>query len=127
MKKIISPNAPKAIGPYSQAMRAGNWVYCSGQIPIVPETNEVQLFDGDVGKQTEQILKNLSAVLEAAGCTLHHVVKTTVYLTNMNDFAAVNAAYGTAFGDHHPARACVQVARLPKEVQVEIDAVACIE
>lgn len=127
MKKIDTSNAPKAIGPYSQAIRAGNWIYCSGQISISPETNEVVLFNGDVGKQTEQVLKNLAAVLEAAGGTLHHVVKTTLFLTDMNDFAAVNAVYAKAFGDHHPARACVQVARLPKNVQIEIDAVAYVE
>lgn len=127
MKEIDSPHAPKAIGPYSQAIHAGNWVYCSGQIPITPETNDVTLFSGDVGKQTELVLKNLTAVLNAAGCTLQHVVKTTLYLTNMADFAAVNAVYAQAFGDHHPARACVQVARLPKDVQIEIDAIAYLE
>jgi 2-iminobutanoate/2-iminopropanoate deaminase len=117
MKTIETPNAPRAVGPYSQAIQVDNWVYCSGQISQ----------EGDVTHQTEQILKNLSAVLAAAGCTLNQVVKTTVYLADMNDFAAMNAAYAKVFGTHRPARACVQAARLPKEVQVEIDAVAYIE
>lgn len=117
MKPIETTYAPKAVGPYSQAIRAGNWVYCSGQISQ----------DGDVAQQTTQVLKNLAAVLEAAGCTLSNVVKTTVYLADMNDFAAVNTIYANAFGDHRPARACVQVARLPKDVRVEMDAVAYLE
>lgn len=127
MKEIDTPKAPKTVGHYSQAVRAGDWIYCSGQISIHPKTNEILRFDGDVGKQTAQILKNLSAVLKAAGGGLSGVVKTTVYLTNINDYAATNAAYAKAFGNHYPARACVQVARLPKNVQVEIDAVAYVE
>lgn len=114
MKPITTPNAPQAVGPYSQAIQVDNWVYCSGQISQ----------EGNVAQQTTQILKNLAAVLAAAGASLNNVVKTTVYLTDMNDFAAMNEAYAQAFGTHRPARACIQAARLPKDVQVEIDAVA---
>lgn len=127
MKEIDTPHAPKAVGHYSQAVKAGNWMYCSGQISIHPKTNAVLRFDGDVNKQTTQILKNLAAVLKAAGGKLGNVVRTTVYLTNINDYAAANTAYAKVFGNHYPARACVQVARLPKNVQIEIDAVAYIE
>lgn len=119
MKEIDTPHAPKAVGHYSQAVTAGNWVYCSGQISQDPSH--------DVARQADQIFQNLAAVLAAAGSSLNQVVKTTVYLTNMDDYAAANAAYARAFGDHRPARACVQVARLPKDVQIEIDAVAYIE
>ena len=124
MKLIETTNAPNAVGPYSQAVHAGDWVFCSGQISIDPQTNEVALFNGNTSQQAEQILKNLEAVLQAAGCTLQHVVKTTIYLTNMADFAAVNIVYAKAFGAHRPARACIQAARLPKDVQVEMDAIA---
>lgn len=127
MTEIDTPQAPKAVGPYSQAVKAGHWTYCSGQISIDPKTNDVLHFDGDVSQQTTQLLKNLAAVLQAAGGNLSTVVKTTVYLTNIDDYAAMNAAYAKMFGNHHPARACVQVARLPKNVQIEIDAVAHIE
>lgn len=127
MKEIDTPQAPKAVGHYSQAVKAGNWTYCSGQISINPKSNTILRFDGDVGKQTTLILKNLAAVLKAAGGKLSNVVKTTVYLTNINDYAPMNAAYAKMFGNHYPARACVQVARLPKNVQIEIDAVAYIE
>lgn len=127
MKEIDTPRAPKAVGHYSQATRVGNLIYCSGQISIHPRTNEVMRFDGDAGKQAVQVLKNLAIVLRAAGGKLGNVVKTTVYLTNINDYGLVNAAYAKTFGNHYPARACVQVARLPKNVQVEIDAVAYIE
>ncbi len=127
MKEIDTPRAPRAVGHYSQAVKAGSWIYCSGQISIHPKTNDILRFDGDVGKQTTQILKNLSAVLKAAGGKLGDVVKTTVYLTNINDYAATNTAYAKVFGSHYPARACVQVARLPKNVQIEIDAVAYTE
>jgi 2-iminobutanoate/2-iminopropanoate deaminase len=127
MKEIDSPHAPKAVGHYSQAMKVGSWVYCSGQISLHPKSNELLRFDGDVGKQTQQILKNLAAVLKEAGGNLCNVVKTTVYLTNINDYADMNIAYAKAFGDHYPARACVQVSRLPKGVQIEIDATAYLE
>jgi 2-iminobutanoate/2-iminopropanoate deaminase len=127
MKEIETTQAPKAVGHYSQAMRVDNWIYCSGQISIHPKTNEVLRFDGDASKQTMQILKNLATILRAAGGGLKHVVKTTVYLTNINDYAPTNSVYAKMFGNHYPARACVQVARLPKNVQIEIDAIAYIE
>lgn len=114
MKFIETTNAPKAVGPYSQAIHAGDWVFCSGQISQ----------EGNVAQQTTQILKNLAAVLAAAGATLNNVVKATVYLTDMNDFVAMNEVYAQAFGAHRPARACIQAARLPKDVQVEMDAIA---
>lgn len=123
---IETDQAPKAIGPYSQAIRVGNAVYCSGQIPIDPATGEVQHSDGDVGRQTIRVLANLAAVIAAAGGTLTHVVKTTVYLKEMNDFPAMNEVYAKVFGDHKPARATVEVSRLPKDVRVEIDAIAIL-
>ena len=123
---IASERAPKAIGPYSQAVRVGNVVYCSGQIPIDPATGDVRCFDGDVAQQTTLVLNNLAAVIADAGGTLQQVVKTTVYLTNMDDFPVMNAAYAAAFGTHKPARATVQVTRLPKDVAVEIDAIVIL-
>ena len=123
MKKIISTNsAPQAIGPYSQAVEANGFVFCSGQIPLNPETMEV--ISGGVQEQTEQVLQNLMAVLEAARCSLEQVVKTTVYLKNMEDFVAMNEVYAKYFTNNQPARACVEVARLPKDVLVEIECVA---
>lgn len=122
MQSVHTINAPQAVGPYSQAVRVDGWIYCSGQIAIDPATN--QLVPGDAAAQAKRVLANLSAVLAAAGASLHHVVKTTVYLKNMDDFATVNTVYAEAFGDHRPARACVEVARLPKEVAVEMDAIA---
>jgi 2-iminobutanoate/2-iminopropanoate deaminase len=118
---VESSNAPEAIGPYSQAVKADGWVFCSGQIAIDPETG--QIVEG-IPAQTEQCLKNLSAVLEAAGATLADAVKATVYLKDMNDFAEMNKVYGMFFPMNPPARACVEVARLPKDVMVEIDIVA---
>ena len=123
MKEIIETrHAPQAIGPYSQAVRAAGFVFASGQIPIVPETGE--FVSGGVAEQTEQVLKNLSAVLEAAGTGLERVVKTTVFLADMDDFAAMNEVYGTFFGEHPPARATVEAARLPRDARVEIEAIA---
>ena len=125
MKETISTdNAPGAIGPYSQAVKTGNMVFCSGQIPIDPATGE--FVSGDVAEQTRQVLKNLSAVLEAAGTDLNNVVKTTVFLADMNDFAAMNEVYARFFSDNKPARATVQAARLPKDARVEIDCIAVI-
>ncbi len=122
-KQIIhTDNAPKAIGPYSQAVKAGGLVYCSGQIPLDPATME--LVQGGVADQTRRVMENLQAVLAAAGSSLAQVVKTTVFLRDMNDFAEMNAAYGEYFKVDPPARATVQVARLPKDVAVEIDCVA---
>lgn len=124
---VATPNAPAAIGPYAQAIRAGELLFISGQVPVDSQTQQLQLFDGDVSQQTQLVLKNLAAILAAAGTDLAHVVKTTVFLKNLGDFSAMNAAYEAAFGAHRPARACVEVARLPKDVAVEIDAIAVIE
>ena len=118
---ITSTGAPAAIGPYSQAVRAGGLLFVSGQVPIDPETGE--LIHGDVTAQTHRALRSLDAIVRAAGATLDDVVKTTVYLADMNDFVAMNRAYATWFADPAPARAAVQVARLPKDAQIEIDAV----
>ncbi|XXY45254.1 RidA family protein [Sorangium sp. So ce269] len=119
---ITSDRAPRAIGPYSQAVRAGDLVFCSGQIPIDPATGE--LVAGGIEAQTAQVIKNLSEVLSAAGASWNDVVKTTIYLTNLADFAVVNQVYGAAVGSVLPARATVQVAALPKGSAVEIEAVA---
>ncbi|XXT20404.1 RidA family protein [Sorangium sp. So ce429] len=119
---ITSDRAPRAIGPYSQAVRAGDLVFCSGQIPIDPATGE--LVAGGIEAQTAQVIKNLSEVLSAAGASWNDVVKTTIYLTNLADFAIVNQVYGAAVGGVLPARATVQVAALPKGSAVEIEAVA---
>ncbi len=124
MKPINTDKAPKAVGPYSQAMEAGGFLFCSGQIPIDPATNELKLFDGDVTAQTKLVLSNLKAVLAAKGLTLKSVVKTGVFLADMNDFVKMNEVYAAEFGDHKPARACIQAARLPKDVRVEIEAIA---
>jgi 2-iminobutanoate/2-iminopropanoate deaminase len=123
MKEVVSTGgAPKAIGPYSQAIRANGLVFCSGQIALDPATN--QLIDGDVVAQTDRVLKNLTAVLEAAGSSIEKVVKTTVFLKSMGDFAAMNETYGKFFTSNPPARSTVEAARLPKDVQVEIDVIA---
>ena len=125
-KKIISTEqAPKAIGPYSQAVLADGWLFVSGQIPIDPQTN--QLLTGDIKEQTEQVLKNLQAVLVSVGGQLTDVVKATVYLKDMNEFAAMNEVYAKYFSGEPPARAAMEVARLPKDVKVEIDAIAKIK
>jgi len=123
MHEVVSTNnAPGAIGPYSQAIKAGGLVFCSGQIPIDTATGE--FIPGGVAEQTEQVLKNLSAVLEAAGTTLENVVKTTVFLADMNDFAAMNEVYGKYFNQNKPSRATVQAARLPRDARVEIECIA---
>ncbi len=119
---ITSSDAPKAIGPYSQAVRAGGLVFLSGQIPLDPKTGE--LVGVDVRAQADRVLDNLAAVLRAAGLSFEHVVKTTIYLTDLADFGAVNEVYGKRFGAVPPARATVQVAALPRGAKVEIDAVA---
>jgi 2-iminobutanoate/2-iminopropanoate deaminase len=126
MKKIIqTPRAPKAIGPYSQAVAANGFVFCSGQIAIDPETGE--LVSGSIEDQTRQVMKNLGAVLEAAGSSYDDIVKATVFLQDMNDFNLMNAAYAGFFEGTYPARAAVQVARLPRDVKVEIEAVALVK
>ena len=121
MTSVSTGNAPAAIGPYSQAVVAGGLVFCSGQIPLKPDGT---LVTGSAAEQTAQVLANLSAVLAAAGTNLNRVVKTTIFLKNLADFAAVNEAYARAFGAHRPARATVEVARLPKDVLIEIDCIA---
>ena len=123
MKQAISsPDAPKAIGPYSQAIRTGQLLFASGQIPTDPATSAI--VDGDVAAQTRRVFDNLGAVLNAANLSFADVVKTTVFLADMNDFAAMNEVYGKYFSEPYPARATVQVARLPKDARVEIDLVA---
>lgn len=125
MKEIISTEAaPGAIGPYSQAIKTGNMIFCSGQIPIDPATGE--FVSNDVAEQTEQVLKNLTEVLKAAGSDLNGVVKTTVFLADMSDFTAMNEVYGRYFDENKPARATVQAARLPRDAKVEIDCIAVV-
>ncbi len=125
-KEIVSTdNAPAAVGPYSQAVRTGNLVYTAGQIPLDPETGK--MVEGDIQTQVEQALHNLQAVLEAAGSSLDQVIKTTVFLQNMDDFAAMNEVYAGFFGGQPPARSAVEVARLPLGALVEIEAVALSE
>ena len=121
---VTTENAPGAIGPYSQAVKAGGMVFCSGQIPIDPKTGE--FVSQVVSEQTEQVLKNLSEVLNAAGTSLDNVVKTTVFLADMNDFVEMNEVYGRYFSDNKPARATVQAARLPRDAKVEIECIAVL-
>jgi 2-iminobutanoate/2-iminopropanoate deaminase len=126
-REIVSTEkAPKAIGPYSQAVKAGGMVFCSGQIPLDPATGEM-VGAGDVGAQTERVMQNLAAVLAAAGATFAAVVKTTIFLADLQDFATVNQIYGRYFPTAPPARATVQVAGLPKGALVEIEAIATVE
>ncbi len=126
MKQAVSsPDAPKAIGPYSQAVRAGQLLFVSGQVPLDPATG--QIVDGNIAAQTRRVFDNLDAVLKAGGRSFADVVRTTVFLADMNDFAAVNEVYGTYFSEPYPARATVQVARLPKDARVEIDLIASFD
>ncbi len=122
LEKILTANAPAPIGPYNQAIRAGDFLFCSGQIPLDPATGE--LVPGDIAAQTHQVMKNVGAVLAAATATFANVVKTTIFLLDMNDFAAVNAVYGGYFADIAPARSTVAVAGLPKGARVEIEVLA---
>lgn len=122
LEKIFTPSAPAPIGPYNQAVRVGDFVFCSGQIPLDPATGE--LVAGDVAAQTRQVMKNLEAVLSAASATFANVVKTTIFLVDMSDFGAVNAVYGEFFDDVAPARSTVAVAALPRGSRVEIEAIA---
>lgn len=125
MRQAVSSDAaPKAIGPYSQAIRAGSLLFVSGQIPLDPATGAV--VDGDIAAQTHRVFANLRAILEAADASFDHVVKTTVYLADMNDFVIVNEIYGTYFSSPAPARATVQAARLPKDARIEIDLIASL-
>ena len=121
---VKTNNAPAALGPYSQAIKVGEFVYTSGQVAIDPATGE--FIDGGIAEQTERVLKNVAAVLEAAGSSLDQVVKTLVFLSDMNDFAAMNEVYGKFFTGAPPARSTVQAARLPKDARIEIEAVALI-
>jgi len=126
MKTIISTErAPKAIGPYSQAVVSNGWAFLSGQIPLDPATN--QMITGDIATQTERVLENLKSVLEAAGSSLERVVKTTVYMKDMGEFAKMNEVYGRYFATNAPARATVEAARLPRDVSVEIDCIASVD
>lgn len=122
---ITTENAPAAVGPYSQAVCAGALIYTAGQIPLDPRTGK--LVDGDVQTQTRQVIHNLEAVLDAAGSSLNNVIKTTVFLSDINDYAAVNEVYGSFFGDSTPARSAVQVAALPLGARLEIEVVALRE
>ncbi|HEX5521105.1 MAG TPA: RidA family protein [Longimicrobiaceae bacterium] len=123
-RRIHTDQAPDAVGPYSQAIVHNGLVYTAGQIPLDPES--MQMVEGDVAAQTERVMQNLAAVLEAAGASLGTVIKTTVFLQSMGDFAAMNEVYGRHFGEHRPARSTVEVARLPKDARVEIEAVAAV-
>lgn len=123
MHIIQTPNAPAAIGPYSQGIVVGQQLYTSGQIPLRADGS---LVEGDIAVQTQQVLANLSAIIQAAGADLSKVIKTTVFLKNLDDFAAMNAVYAEAFGTHTPARSTVQVAKLPRDVLVEIEAIVSL-
>ena len=126
MKEIIATErAPRAIGPYSQAVLSGKLLFASGQIPIDPATGE--FVAGGITEQTEQVMRNVSAILEAAGAGLQQVVKTTVFLADMDDFTPMNEVYGRYFGENPPARATVQAARLPRDARVEIEAIAILD
>jgi 2-iminobutanoate/2-iminopropanoate deaminase len=124
LKRIQTDDAPAAIGPYSQAIVHGGMVYTAGQIALDPATGE--LVSGDVAAQTERVMRNLEAVLGAAGTSLQSVIKTTVFLRDMGEFAAMNEVYGRYFGDHRPARSTVQAARLPRDCSVEIEVIAAV-
>lgn len=123
MKIIQTTNAPAAIGPYSQAIQVGDFLFTSGQIPLQVDGT---LLQGDITAQTTQVLANLKAVIEAAGSSLNKVIKTTVFLKNLDDFCAMNTVYGDTFGSHTPARSTVQVAKLPRDVLVEIEAIVSL-
>ena len=123
-KTIFTKKAPYPVGPYSQALQVGDWLICSGQIPLDPDTSQV--VGSDIRAQTEQVFKNIKACLEAAQIQINHVVKATVFLTNMKDFADFNEVYSTHFKDHKPARSCVEVSALPKQALVEIEVWAYI-
>jgi 2-iminobutanoate/2-iminopropanoate deaminase len=122
---VASPKAPKAIGPYSAALRAGQLLFVSGQIPLDPDAGTI--VDGDIGQQTRQVLRNIAALLEAGGLSLSHVVRTTVFLADMNDFGAMNEVYRSFFSEPYPARSTVQAARLPRDARIEIDVIASFD
>lgn len=122
---VSSNDAPKAIGPYSSALRVGSLLFVSGQVPVDPDTGA--MVEGTIGDQTRRVLLNLQALVEAAGLTMAHVVRTTVYLADMNDFGAMNDVYRTFFTEPFPARSTVQAARLPRDSRIEIDAIASVD
>jgi 2-iminobutanoate/2-iminopropanoate deaminase len=122
IKAVYTEKAPQAIGPYSQAIKAGDYLFLSGQIPVNPETNEV--VGNDIVAQTQQVMKNIQAILEKEGLTLEHLVKTTIFVKDLNLFATVNEEYGKFLGEHRPARSTVEASRLPKDVLIEIEAIA---
>lgn len=124
MKTVSTTNAPAAIGPYAQGIVVNNMFYSSGQIPL---TASGELVEGDIEVQTNQVFENLKAVLAAAGSSLNQIVKTTVFMKDMNDFAIMNEVYASHFGEHKPARSAVEVARLPKDVKVEIEVIALVK
>ena len=121
-QQIITTNAPTVIGPYSQAIRVGDLLFCSGQVPLIPATGK--LVDGPIAEQTRRVMENLRSVLEAAGSSLDKIVKTTIFLKDFNDFTAVNEAYAEFFQPPYPARSTVEVSRLPRDAQMEIEAIA---
>jgi 2-iminobutanoate/2-iminopropanoate deaminase len=121
---VLTDRGPKPIGPYSQAIKAGGFLFASGQVALDPANNEFA--GGDIAKQTERVLENVKGILEAAGCPLHRVVKTTVFLKNMSDFSAMNEVYAKFFSSAPPARSTVEVARLPKDALVEIEVIAVL-
>jgi 2-iminobutanoate/2-iminopropanoate deaminase len=121
---VLTDKGPKPIGPYSQAIKSGGFLFASGQVSLDPQSNE--FVAGDIRQQTERVLENIKGILEAGGSNLHHVVKTTVFLKDMNDFAAMNEVYGKYFTSAPPARSTVQVARLPKDALVEIEVLASL-
>ncbi len=123
LKHLHTDNAPQAVGPYSQAVKTGNLIFVSGQLPLNPATGE--MVKGDVGAQAKQCMHNILAILGSENLTAANLVKTTIYLKDMNDFSLVNEVYATFFDGKYPARACVEVARLPKDATMEIEAVAC--
>lgn len=125
MQAIHTDKAPAALGPYSQAIKAGGFLFCSGQIPIDPSTN--QIVEGPIEVQAERIMENIKAVLAEAGLTMNHVVKTTCFLANMSDFAAFNGVYGQYFTENKPARSCVGIKELPKNVLAEVEVIAVCE
>jgi len=124
IEAVATDRGPKAIGPYSQAIKANGFLFLSGQIALDPKTQ--QIVEGDAARQTERVLENLKGIVEAAGSSLHRVVKTTVFLSDLGDFGAMNEVYARYFGAHAPARSTVQVARLPRDVRVEIDLIALL-
>ncbi len=122
MKVITCVGAPEAIGPYSQAIRVGDFLFLSGQIPINPATNKVET--ADIREQTRQVMNNIQAILENEGLEFKNIIKTTIFITNMEQFAIINDEYGTLLGEHRPARSTIEVSRLPKDVSIEIEVVA---